>query len=47
VHAPYYAVVCGLSGSTRFFNIISNGMIAGEKVLEHKMFVLIFYTTVD
>ena len=41
VNAPYYAVVCGLSGSTTFFNIISNSTIARKVVIEYTMFLLI------
>jgi hypothetical protein len=37
-------VVCGLSGSTTFFDIALNGMIFGKKVIERKMCVLIFST---
>ena len=40
-----HIVICGLSGSTKFLNIIpKNGTIFGKKVIEHKMCVLIFFT---
>jgi hypothetical protein len=36
----------GLSGSTTFFKIISQtARFSGEKVMEHKTYVLIFSTT--
>ena len=39
-HAPHYIVICGLSGSTTLFDIISkNGMIFGKEGIEHKMCV--------
>jgi hypothetical protein len=44
-HAPYYIVICGLSGSTVFFpHDLINGTIFGKKVIENKMCVLIFCT---
>ena len=45
-HAPYYIVICGLSGSTIFFSTLSHKRHDFmEKVTEHKMRVLIFCTT--
>ena len=39
-------VICGLSGSTLFFHIVSyNGTIFGKKFTDHKMCVFIFCTT--
>jgi hypothetical protein len=36
-----HIVMCGLSGSTTFFDIISNGAnFGGKKVTEHKMCIL-------
>ena len=47
--APYYIVICGLSGSTIFFHTTSYTVrFSGErdrKVIEHKTCVLIFTTT--
>jgi len=41
-----HIVICGLSGSTEFFQIISHiARFSRKKVIEHKMRVLIFYTT--
>jgi len=35
-HAPYYIVICGLSGCTTFFYIISKTLRLSEKnVIEH------------
>jgi len=31
--APFYIVICSLSGFTIFFNYLINGMILGEKKL--------------
>jgi len=46
-HAPYYIVICNPSGSTIFFpHFLKTSMIFGEKVIEHKMCVLIFSTFV-
>ena len=42
--APYYIVICGLTGSTMFFHIISNSRIFGDKLLSVQ-YVLIFYKT--
>jgi len=39
-----HSVFCGLSGSTQFFYIISLTVRLSEKVIEHKMCVLIFST---
>ena len=44
-HALYYIVICGPSGSTAFFYIISLAALFSENVTEHKMFVLIFSAT--
>ena len=42
-HAPCCVVICGLSGPTTFFDIISiKGTIFGKKVTEDKMCVLTF-----
>ena len=38
-------VICGISRSTIFFQIISNGTIFRKKVIEHTMCVLILSTT--
>jgi hypothetical protein len=43
--APYYIVICSLSGSTIFFHTITNGMIFIKKNSDHKTRVLIFSTT--
>jgi hypothetical protein len=40
-HSPHYIVICGLSESTTFFHIVSNGKIFGGKLLKIKC-VLIF-----
>ena len=46
-HAPYYVVICGLSGSTIFSHIINDTIFEGgkRKVIEHEVCVLIFSTT--
>jgi hypothetical protein len=35
-HAPYCTVICGLSGSTMFFHILTNGKIFRKKLLKIK-----------
>jgi hypothetical protein len=41
-----HIVICGLSGSTILFrHYLINGTIFGKNVIEHKMCVLIFFTT--
>ena len=43
VHVPYYIVICGPSGRTLFFQIVSlKSMIFEKKITENKMCVLIF-----
>jgi hypothetical protein len=44
-HAPYYIFICSLSGSTIFFHISHKRHEFREKIIEHKMCVLIFSTT--
>jgi hypothetical protein len=45
-HAPYCVDICGLSGCTIFFPTLSHKRYDfWEKVIEHKMCVLIFSTT--
>ena len=39
-----YIAICGLSGSTTFFDIVINGTIFGKKITEYKMCILIFST---
>ena len=43
-HSTHYIVICGLSGCTVFFRISYTVQYSGEKVIEHKMRVLIFST---
>jgi hypothetical protein len=44
-HAPYFIVTCGLLRSTIFFpHYLINGTIFDNKVIGHKMCVLIFST---
>jgi len=38
VHVPYCTVLCGLSGSTVFFNVISHRTSFGKKVTKQKLF---------
>jgi len=43
-HAPYYVVICGLSGSTVFFPIISKSVDDSEgKLLDIKFVFDFFY----
>jgi hypothetical protein len=43
--APYCDVICGPSGSTTFFrHYLVNFALLGGKVIEYKMYVLIFST---
>jgi len=45
-HALYHTVICGLSGSTTIFHIISHmAKFLAKKVTEHKLCALIFSTT--
>jgi hypothetical protein len=41
----HHTAICGLPGSTTFFPNISQKARFTEKEVEHKMCVLIFYTT--
>jgi len=44
--APCLIAICGLSGYTRFFRIISlKERFSGKKVIGHKMCVLVFSKT--
>jgi hypothetical protein len=43
--SQYCVVICGVSGSTIFFDIILTARFLEKKVIEHKMCVLIFSTT--
>jgi hypothetical protein len=45
LHAPYYIVVCGLSGFHHIFPHLIKGTVFRKEVFEHKMCVLIFSTT--
>jgi cytochrome c oxidase subunit IV len=40
-----YIIKCGLSGSTTFFHIISQGARIFFKIIVHEMCVLIFFKT--
>ena len=43
ISAPYYTVICGLSGSTIFFHIIAQTVQhSGKKVIEHKKYMFWF-----
>jgi len=46
MHALYHIVICGLSGSTTIFHIISYmAQFLAKEVTEHKLCALIFSTT--
>ena len=45
MHAPYFIVICDLSGSTTFFHVNHKRQDCRKNVIEHKMCVLIFSTT--
>jgi hypothetical protein len=41
-----HILICGLNGSTVFFHVISRpARLSRERIIEHKMYVLIFSTT--
>jgi hypothetical protein len=42
LYALCHISICGLSGCTMLFHIITNGAIFGKNVIEFKMCVLIF-----
>jgi hypothetical protein len=44
-NAPYYTVICGLSGSIKFFHIVSQTARSSEKLIEQRISILIFSTT--
>jgi hypothetical protein len=45
VYVPFYNVICDLSGCMIFYHIISYMVWFLGKAIEHKMCILIFYTT--
>ena len=46
-HAPYYIVICGLSGSTLFFQTISQRHDFRKKFIQHTVSVLTFSTSLS
>ena len=42
---PMRRIVCGLSGTTTFFDTLTSGMIFGKKIAKHKMCTSILCST--